>query len=420
MLKERSRRALLWSGSGALIAVSTGWAMYREISTFGRVEPIATGMDFANNTWRAVRGLFSGVNIYAPTHAMIPGMGPAWPVSQHVPASLLWQAPFAALPLPAGVFAFAFASILAIWVAVFALARPRNPSAAMLAAGCGAFAIYLGGGPFTLLLGQPTAFMLLGLAVLVRARRPWVAGLGFMLAASTLQTGLPLALALLLLGGWPTLWRGVALICACSVPPASLEIANSGFGGFLSAFISGAGEHATVLSNRIDLGALLHRLGATNVGIQVGAGVAVAALSLAFIARLPPHLRRLDNPPVLCLVIAFTLLCCYHQPYDMIFVGGAVLPLLLIVDRSRAMLPVFGFGGVAAGVSNITVALVIDPVALTAVGLFSALALRRAMRSSGGADPSREDDDGLDAAAPVAPGVGDGGRQAAPAPGALR
>lgn len=74
--------------------------------------------------------------------------------------------------------------------------------------------------------GQPTGFILLGLAIVVRARRPWLAGVGFLLAATTLQTGLPLALALLVLGGWPVVWRGITLVLACSVPAVALAIAR--------------------------------------------------------------------------------------------------------------------------------------------------------------------------------------------------
>lgn len=136
------------------------------------------------------------------------------------------QAPFAALPVPLALYAFTFASILVIWAGIFPLAKPTEPRAVLGAAACGAFAIFIGGGPETLLLGQPTGFILLGLAIVVRARRPWLAGVGFLLAATTLQTGLPLALALLVLGGWPVVWRGITLVLACSVPAVALAIAR--------------------------------------------------------------------------------------------------------------------------------------------------------------------------------------------------
>lgn len=382
MLDDRARRLLAWAGSGVVASAGTGWAMYQEVTTFGKRESIQTGLDFSNNTWRAVRDLVAGKNIYAPApHEMIPGIGPAWPVSQHVPASLLWQAPVTALPLPAALFTFTFVSILAIWGAAFVLVRPRDPEAVLLTACCGAFAICLGGGPATLLLGQPTGFILLGLAILVRARRPWLAGVGFLLAASTLQTGMPLALALVLLGGWPTVWRGVVLILACSLPPVSLEIANAGFGSFAGSFASGAGVHLERLSNRIDLGGLLYRLGLPSEGLQVAAGVVVAVLALVFLARLPRHLRRIDYPPVLCLVISFTLLCTYHQPYDVLLVGGAVVPIIFLVDQSRAMLPAFGIAGITAGFSTYVLGLVFDPIGLVAIGAFSALAARKAAAS---------------------------------------
>jgi hypothetical protein len=115
-------------------------------------------------------GLLAGQDVYAAS--WIAGIGVTWPAGEHVPATLLWQAPFAALPLWAGFFAFDFCSIAAIWAAVFILTRPRSPQAVLVAACCGAFAIITGGGQWTLMLGQPPAFELLGVAILVRARRP--------------------------------------------------------------------------------------------------------------------------------------------------------------------------------------------------------------------------------------------------------
>ena len=382
-MNSQTRRLLLWCGSGAIAAIATSWAIYLEVTTFGHPARIRTGWDFANNTWRAVRGLLSGANIYGPTHAIIPRMGHAWPVSQHVPGSLLWQAPFAALPLPAALFAFASMSILAIWAAVFVLTQPRDPWAVFLSACCGGFAICAGGGPMTLLLGQPTGFILLGLVIVVRARQPWLAGLGFMLAATTLQTGLPLALTLLVLGNWRVVWRGTVLVLICSLPPVGLAIANTGASTFVNSYVTGASAHLARLSNQIDLGALVRRLGVAGLDVKVGAGLALAALVLTFLARLPSHLRRIDYPPVLSLVIAFTLLAIYHQPYDMLLMGGAVVPVILVTDRSPAMWPAFGLAVTSAALSTFLIGLTFAPMALLGIGISSALALRRTAISGG-------------------------------------
>jgi hypothetical protein len=379
-MTERTSRAAAWACSSLIAVGASGWAMYREVSTFGKHEPIQTGLDFSNNTWRAVRDLLSGTNIYAPTHEVIPGIGPAWPVSQHVPASLLWQAPFAALPLPAALFAFTGASILAIWAAIFIITSPRRPSAVLLTACCGAFAICLGGGPMTLLLGQPTGFELLGLALAMRLKRPWMAGVGFMLAAATLQTAVPLAVALIVLGAWPVVWRGLSLASVCSAVPAAWLLANGGASG-LGSFLSGAGVHLGRVSNRIDLGGLLLRLGLVNVAVDVTAGFLLGVAALSFLARLPKRLRRLDYPPVLCLVIAMTLLCTYHQSYDMLFVGGCVVPVIFVLDQSRAMLPVFAIASLAAVLSAYALGTVLDPIGLIAIGLLSGGAAWRAAAS---------------------------------------
>jgi hypothetical protein len=406
-MNARAKRLLLWSGSAVVAVAATGWAMYREITTFGRPEDIQTGLDFGNNTWRAVRALLSGADIYGPTHAVIPGIGPAWPASQHVPGSLLWQAPFAALPLPAALFTYTAVSILAIWAGVFILTWPRNPSAVFLTACCGGFAICIAGGPMTLLLGQPTGFMLLGLAVLVRARQPWLAGLGFMLAASTIQMGLPLALALLALGGWLVVWRGIVLAFGCSLPIVGLEIANAGFPAFVHSFVGGGSVYLVRVNDRIDLGGLLFRVGGAGKGVQLAVSLVLASAALIFLARLPPHLRRISHPPVLSFVVAFMLVSAYHESYDLLLVGAAVVPAILVNDQSRAMMPAFGLAGTSAGISASIAALFYAPLALLGIGISSALALRHAAASAArtGSSPGRAGAGRPADGPPVAPGL---------------
>jgi len=391
--RAADRRAwlLAWLAAGILAAAVTCEAMYEEMTAFRHPTVILAGQDFWNNTWWAVRDLLSDANIYAATHAVIPGIEPAWPASPHVPASLLWQAPFAALPIPVALFAFTLASILAIWTGVFVLTKPRTPWAVVAAAACGAFAILIGGGPETLLLGQPTGFMVLGLALLVRARRPWLAGLGLMFAATTLQTGLPLALALLVLDGWPVLWRGITLILVCCAPPVGLEISNSGLRGFITAFTSGAAYHLGKESNRIDLGALLRALGVSSVRTQLAAGLVLLAVCLVYLARLPRNARRIDNPPVLCVVIAVALLCTYHQYYDVLLVGAVAVPVIVVVDRSWPMLPSYGLAAIGATLSVYNLRDIASPLCLLAVAIGSAVAARTPAGSAQRADANLAD-----------------------------
>jgi hypothetical protein len=384
--------------------------MWQEVVATGQVGSRGTAYDFASTTWRAVRGLLAGQDVYA-TSAYIPGIGQVTPTGEHLPASLLWQAPFAALPLWPAFLAFDFASIVAIWAAVLIVARPRSPQAALLAAGCGAFAILAGGGPWTLLVGQSTAFALLGLALVVRTPRPWLAALGAMLAASTFQTGIPLALALIALRTWPVVWRAAAMTAAASLPAVVLGIsAAGGLGQYARAFTSGALGHLAAIPgerglaeqpDRIDLGALLHRAGVGSMVAQVAVGVLLLALALWFLRRLPPDLRRLDYPPVLCLVIAVSLLCAYHQPYDMLLVSGAVIPAVLATgERSGSALAVFALAGVGAGLTgNTGVAVLVDPACLLAIAAIGAqMAQREAIRGAAYAT-------GLAAGMPAAPAV---------------
>jgi len=364
--------------------------MYQEVVATGQVASRGTAFDFASTTWRAVRGLLAGQDVYA-TSAYIPGIGQVTPTGEHMPASLIWQAPFAAMRLWPAFLAFDFASIIAIWLAVLIVTRPRSPQAVLLAAGCGAFAILAGGGPWTLLVGQSTAFALLGLALVYRARRPWLAALGVMLAASTFQTGVPLALALIALRAWPVVWRAAVMTAASSLPAVVLGIsAAGGLEKYALAFTGGAFGHLAPISgeprglaeqpDRIDLGAFLHRTaGVGSTVAQVAAGVLLMALALWFLRRLPAGLQRLDYPPVLCLVVAVTLLCAYHQPYDMLLISGAVIPAVLATgERSGPALAVFALAGVSAGLTgNTAVAVIIDPAFLLAIAAISALMAHR-------------------------------------------
>jgi hypothetical protein len=354
---------------------TTSSAMYQEVRTFGQQARVETGLDFANNTWRAVRGLAAGQNIYA-AGTWIPGIGHVIPVAEHVPATLTWEAPFAALPLGPALFAFTLASLLAIWAGVLILSQPRTPPDALLVACCGAVAILAGGGQWALLLGQPTGFIVLGLALVVRARSPWVGALGFMLAASTIQFGLPFALALAVLRQRPIVWRGAALTVALSVPPVLVGALETGALPFARTYAAGGAEFLGRTSNRIDLGALLHRAGMQSTAVLVVAGAVVLAAALAFVARLPAGWRNVEYRPVLFLVIAVVLLCTYHQNYDMLIVGAAVVPMALVGARSAAMFPIFGLAGVSAALPGKSVALVADPLCLIAIALLSALAAR--------------------------------------------
>jgi hypothetical protein len=113
----------------------------------------------------------------------------------------------------------------------------------------------------------------------------------------------------------------------------------------------------------------------------------VLAAALVFVARLHASRRRIEYRPVLFLVIAVVLLCTYHQNYDMLIVGAAVVPVALVGARSAAMFPIFGLAGISAALPGKSVALVADPLCLIAIALLSALAARKGAASDA-ADPS--------------------------------
>ena len=404
MLGQNARRPLSWwLSAAAVIAISTSCAMWKEVGAVGVALHSNgfdfAGADFAGTTWHAIRGLLAGQDVYT-TSTRIAGVGVTWPAGEHVPATLTWQAPFAALPLWAGFFAFDITSIAAVWAAVFILTRPRSPQAVLVAACCGSFAILGGAGLWTLLTGQPPGFELLGIAVLVRARKPWVAAVGFVLAASNFQTGVPLAIALIVLQAWPVVWRGTVLTTALSLPPVALGVrAAGGVMPYARVFVRGALGHLATLPgeprgladhpSRVDLGGLLYRAGIESTGLQMAAGLLALVLCLVFLARLPTGLRRLDDPPILCLVVGATILCAYHQPYDMLLVAGAVIPVVLLVaDRSGLMLGVFAVAGIGVAMSiNGPVAAIVDPVCLIVMTVLSALAARQAERPAAANSP---------------------------------
>jgi hypothetical protein len=398
MLGQHARgRLACWLSAAAVIAGTTAATMWQVVTSAGKAPIRGTtdlefgGMDFASTTWHAVRGLLAGQDVYTAS-TRIAGVGLTWPAGEHVPATLTWQAPFAALPLWAGFVAFDFCGIAAIWAAVFILTRPRSPQAVLVAACCGAFAIFTGGGKSTLWLGQPTGFELLGVAILVSARKPWVAAVGFLLATCTFQTGVPLALALIVLRAWPIVWRGAVLVAALSLPAVVLGI--SAAGGpmpYVRVFTMSAFGHLETLPgqprqladqpNRIDLAALLRHGGIVSTGVQMGAGLLVLALCLLLLVRLPDGMRRISYPPVLCLVIAATILCVYHQPYDMLLVAGVIPVVLLAGDRSAFMLGVFAAADLSVFVSDrVPARAIVDPVCLMTMVVLGALAARRAER----------------------------------------
>jgi hypothetical protein len=192
-------------------------------------------------------------------------------------------------------------------------------------------------------------------------------------ACSSFQDGVPLLVGLLVLGYGPMVWRGLLLIVACSLPPAGLEIANAGFGTACWSFVTGATVHLGRLSNRIDVGALLWRLGVTSETVQVMAGLAVAVAALVFLARLPAQLRRLSYPPTLCVMVLLTIEPIYHQAYAMLRVGGAVVPLIMVAARTRAMMPSFALALGSSALSSFAVCVLVAPVALLGMGLCAAV-----------------------------------------------
>jgi hypothetical protein len=406
MLGQHARCRLGWWLSAAVVIAGTSaTAMWQEVTAAGKA-PIRgptgldfAGMDFASTTWHAVRGLLAGQDVYTAS-TRIAGVGVTWPAGEHVPATLTWQAPFAALPLWAGFFAFDFCSIAAIWAAVFILTRPRSPQAVLVASCCGAFAIISPGGKSTLWLGQPPGFELLGVAILASARKPWVAAVGFLLATCTFQTGVPVALALIVLRAWAVVWRGAVVVAALSLPAVVLGIsAAGGLMPYVRVFTMSAFGHLEALPgqprqlayqpNRIDLGALLHHAGIVSSGVQMGAGLLVLALCLLLLVRLPGGTRRISYPPVLCMVMAATILCVYHQPYDMLLVAGVIPVVLLAGDRSALMLGIFAAADFSVIVSDKAPArAIVDPVCLMAIVALGALAARQADRR-GAADSPR-------------------------------
>jgi hypothetical protein len=104
MLSQHARNPRAWwLAAAVLIAGTTADAMWQKVTAASETRTRGTGMDFASTTWHALRGLLAGHDVHTAM-TRIAGMGVNWPAGEHVPATLSWQAPFAALPLWAGFF----------------------------------------------------------------------------------------------------------------------------------------------------------------------------------------------------------------------------------------------------------------------------------------------------------------------------
>lgn len=325
----------------------------RDVTVLGHPELPRFGLrDFRDAVYYPVRALLDGENPYRPTtyRARYP-VGSKFPL--YAPLVLAFDLPFGFLPeRAAGVAHYAFnvvCILLLAWLSL-RLAGVRSTTGTIALAA----AIVLGRpGHTTLFTGECTAYVCLGIYLVFGwgATRPWLAGLGFALAAMKPTFGVPLALLMLARRDQRrALACGVVIAAAVSAPVLVAVVrAAGGVAPFLAAAVENyhtLGTAAETYSGgavlALDATAFVARVlgrapGAALSGLELVVTLAVLALGMATAARAARADearpgggdRHLVAAMVACLTI---LLCVHHQAYDALLLA---LPIAaLAYDRT--------------------------------------------------------------------------------------
>jgi glycosyl transferase family 87 len=303
--------------------------------------------DFRDAFYYPSRALLDGVNPYDPV-AYQAHYPVARPTSPYAPHSLLLHVPFSLLPYRAAQFAYdALNLLLILYLARACLRAVRGRAGAAAVLGLATVVLLSRPTHQTLFLGQISCIVVAGvyLALLEEERRPWLAAAGLALACMKPTYGVPLVVALLVLGRTRTAVRGVVLAGVASLPALPLLARAAGGLGALASSILGAytimdADHAVNAATstiRLDAVAMIERLagrplpGVASMLVSLallGAGSAAAAR----LARRGGNAGRVAAAGAVCLTL---LVCIYHQAYDAVLLvlpatalalGGALWP----------------------------------------------------------------------------------------------
>ena len=341
MSPAAGRRAVL----AVAVVISTSFAAVRASGWPSGYLLGERHLDFAWVIWGPVRGVLDGFNVYDEHSGYVEALHVGGAATAHMPASITVLSPFAAPSLHVGSWLFLIVSCLCVWAAMWLLAEPVSMREHLALAGLGSLLVMGGFSELLLELGDPTAVVLLGLALTVRFGNTRWGAVGVLLLSFVPQTAIPLSV-LLARGRKRSLVIGWTSAVLLSVPPLAVAWADEGLHRTVSSLLD------TVPSvvgnpNRVDV---VGRL----AGHELAVSAVAVALAAAFVWKSGWTVAPGDNRRLL-LAVSVTTVVWYHEPYDLVVLGAVIVAAAIhpgaVIDRVVA--------GLFAAVSIATSGLVI-------------------------------------------------------------
>jgi glycosyl transferase family 87 len=324
------------------------------------------GHDFIISVWAPTHALVEGVNPYDPTNATYFQHYPVPIVSGlYVPTALLLHAPLALLNPSQTVTVMAAINAGLMWLGVLMLIPPRTTLHCLVGGVAGSLVLLSASAIHTIELGQLSGWAFAGLALFAASLRAnpsatWLPAIGAVLVALKPQSGIPMLLALALLGSWKVFARAALILIATSVPGIVLLVAAA---GTLSTIIRTVHDNLGIQSHipptdlaapynlRIDgLGVLSHLGGPALTGMTwTVIFFTLASVCVAFVLSLSRERWDVGKEPyVVSLVAMYIVISLYHLTYDQIILYvGPLAALGVVADdtTSNRSSRVLAFGG---------------------------------------------------------------------------
>jgi hypothetical protein len=290
--------------------------------------------------------------VYDPTRAFLDGQNPydiaaytarypvLWGFPLYSPIAFLLYAPLALLDFPTAARLSLLLNLMLVpLVAFFALRLSRLPATAGAVFGVAVAALLSRGGYVTLAVGQSTVYVTLALyAALALARsRPWVASIALAVASLKPTFAVPVAVLMMARGDVGVVLRGGVLgAIGALLPLLWLAEVAGGVRPLIETLLGNNAAmralddvHATLAPLRVDVLAVLSRIahGAASPLVEVTVTIAILAAAALIVRRL--RRRPAGEPLVLLVIVCATLLCTYHQVYDVLLLTAPMVGLLL-------------------------------------------------------------------------------------------
>ena len=313
----KTARAITAAAAAVTIALYTWWitAHPSPQTTFGH--------DFASAVWGPIRGLAAGFNPYQPgDQGYLDATGQAVFGSLHAPSLLLAASPLAVLEQGTAAIAWAAASAVMMWAAAWILMRPVDARSATATITLGLVLTLAGPGDYLLRLGQVTAPVVLGLALLVRWPLRWAGAAGVALMLVSPQIGIPMSILTVAARCGRTVARGWVLTAALSLPVAiAAAVAAGGVGQFIRSIVDNLAWSSGDVNarNRIDVA------GVWGGGAWIDAAMLVVVVLVAVWWWRSG--RQVDEVAVLG-AVTLTVLAAFAMPYSLVIVVAAAWPVL--------------------------------------------------------------------------------------------